>query len=213
MIGDKIRSERMSQDITQRELAQKTGINVSVLNRIENGDRSARDDEIKIISDVLGISADYLIGRTHNKTVSPPNTTRRIDIFGSVPAGIPIEAIQEVEDWEDIDLSQAPFSAHKDYIGLRVKGDSMYPKYLEGDYIIVEINPQPESGKDCVVYVNGYDATLKTVVKNNYVDDRGNIKTSYTLIPINPKYETKTYAENDEPIVILGQVVQVRRNI
>ena len=81
-----------------------------------------------------------------------------------------------------------------------MKGDSMYPKYLEGDTIIVEVRHDCESGQDAIVYVNGYDATLKTVIKN----DDGTI----TLKPHNPEWPSKTYGPDDEPIQILGPVVQ-----
>ena len=80
----------------------------------------------------------------------------------------------------------------------------MYPKYLEGDVIIVEVTPQPESGEDCVVYVNGYEATLKKIIFN---------ENSITLEPLNPSYPPVTYAEGDDPVTILGKVVQIRRNV
>ena len=125
-------------------------------------------------------------------------------MYGKVPAGIPIEAIEDIQDTEDISFDKG-YHRQKDYIGLVVDGDSMYPKYLKGDTIIVEVTPQCENGEDCVVYVNGYDATLKTVIKN----DDGTI----TLKPINPEYPPKTYGPNDEPIKILGKVKELRRTI
>ena len=42
------------------------------------------------------------------------------------------------------------------FIGLKVKGNSMYPKYIEDDTIIVKLQPDCESGQDAIVYVNGY---------------------------------------------------------
>ena len=81
----------------------------------------------------------------------------------------------------------------------------MYPKYLDGDTIILELTPDCESGTDAAVYVNGYEATLKTVIKN----DNGTI----TLKPINTSYSPKTYGKDDEPIKILGIVKEIRRKI
>lgn len=81
----------------------------------------------------------------------------------------------------------------------------MYPKYLDGDTIIIEVSPDCESGEDCVVYVNGYDATLKTVIKN----DNGTI----TLKPINTSYSPKTYDPKETEITILGKVKELRRRI
>lgn len=62
-IGERIISLRNNQNITQRELARLTNINVSVLNRIELNLRPLRDVEIIAICDVFKISADYLLGR------------------------------------------------------------------------------------------------------------------------------------------------------
>ena len=42
----------------------------------------------------------------------------------------------------------------------------MYPKYMDGDTLIIRLQPDCESGQDAVVYINGYDATLKKVIKN-----------------------------------------------
>ena len=83
----------------------------------------------------------------------------------------------------------------------------MYPKYVENDTIIVLITPDCDSGQDCVVFVNGYDATLKKVRKN----ENGTI----TLIPFNREYPEKTYGNGkgaiNEEITIFGKVVEIRR--
>ena len=57
----------------------------------------------------------------------------------------------------------------------------MYPKYLDGDTVIIEKTPDCESGTDAAVYVNGYEATLKTVIKNN--NGSNNPKTNQPRIP------------------------------
>ena len=132
------------------------------------------------------------------------NITYRIKVFGTVPAGIPIEAIEDVVDWEDIPNDW--ISGGQEYFGLKVKGDSMYPKYLDGDTIIVRKQSDCESGQDCVVYVNGYDATLKKVVKK---------PDCIILQPLNPTYDPKVYDYNDEsnPVTIAGVVVEIRRTV
>ena len=64
---------------------------------------------------------------------------RSIPILGRVPAGVPVEAVQEVVGFVDVD-----FPDPSEYFGLIVKGDSMYPEYLEGDTVIIRIHPQME---------------------------------------------------------------------
>ena len=91
-------------------------------------------------------------------------------------------------------------------MGLIVSGDSMYPKYQDGDVIIVKLQPDCENGQDCVVYVNGCDSTLKKVVKE---------RDGIMLQPLNPEYVPKKYNYADElnPVTIIGVVVELRRKI
>lgn len=66
-IGEMIILVRNKIGMTQTELAKKSGISRSVMNRIELGTRPVRDDELKTISKILGVSADYLLGNDDNK--------------------------------------------------------------------------------------------------------------------------------------------------
>lgn len=50
-------------DLTQKELSERTGINQSVLSRIESGTRPVRDDELKIFADFFNVSTDYLLDK------------------------------------------------------------------------------------------------------------------------------------------------------
>lgn len=131
-------------------------------------------------------------------------TALRIPVLGSVPAGIPLEAIEDIVDWEEIPLEWT--RGGKEFFSLRVKGDSMHPLFLEGDTIILRKEDNCESGDICVVYVNGNDATLKKVVKR-----QGCI----VLQPLNPAYDPKVYDYNDElnPVRIAGVVVEIRRKV
>lgn len=131
----------------------------------------------------------------------------RIPVLGTVPAGIPLEAIEDVVDWEEI--PKAMLNGGKEYFALKVKGDSMWPRFLEGDTVIVRKSPTCRSGEICVVYVNGYDATLKEV-RMNEADK------SVSLIPENKNYPPRTYTRKEVeelPVTIAGVVVELRRKI
>lgn len=135
-----------------------------------------------------------------------PSAVVSIPIFGSVPAGVPFEAIADIVDTEEIPASWC--NGGKEFFGLRVKGDSMYPKYLDGDTIIVRKQETCESGCDCVVYVNGYEATLKQVKLGS--------DGSLTLLPQNTNYAPVTYTAQQVaalPIKIAGVVVELRRKM
>lgn len=130
----------------------------------------------------------------------------RIPVLGAVPAGIPLEAIEDIVDWEEIPASMC--AGDREYFALEVKGDSMWPDYLPGDIVIVRKTPCCESGDICVVYVNGYDATLKQVK----LGEDG----SLSIIPKNPSYPPRTFTRDEVqsmPVSIAGVVVELRRKI
>lgn len=125
----------------------------------------------------------------------------RIPVLGKVAAGIPLEAIEEVLDWEEI---PADMAARGEYFALKIKGDSMSPRIMDGDVVIVRQQPDVESGEVAIVKIDGDEATCKRVLKQ----DNG-----ITLVPFNPAYHPKSYNKNEIaelPIVIVGKVVELR---
>lgn len=199
-IGDKLTYLRNSNNLSQAELAKKLNISRSSIGMFESNARIPTTDTLVRYARFFEVSLDYLLG---NERPVEGQDYITINVYGSIPAGIPIEAIEDITDTEDLSLKE--YDKNKEYLGLRVDGDSMYPKYLDGDTVIIEKCPDCESGTDAAVYVNGYEATLKKVIKN----DNGTI----TLQPINPNYSPTTYGPNDDPVTILGVVKEIRRKI
>ena len=66
-VSSRIVSLREGCGLNQKELAENLHMNRSVLNRIENGTRPVRDDELTIFADYFNVSADYLLGRDASK--------------------------------------------------------------------------------------------------------------------------------------------------
>lgn len=133
------------------------------------------------------------------------NRGNRIPIFSKIPAGIPIELIDDIIDYEELDPKM--FTGDKEYFGVRVSGDSMYPEYRDKDILIVLKTEDCESGQDCIVMINGNDGTFKRVKKT----EEGII-----LQPLNPNYEIKFYSNKEIeelPIKIIGVVKEIRRTI
>lgn len=218
-IGQRIKKLRAERNMTQETLAKLLGVGKTTISMYENGNSTPNDD-IKIqLSKHFNVSTDYLIGNSdyknwreeyeskvsESKLEAVMKSTNKYDsginfinVYGSIPAGIPIEAFEDIQGQVEI-----PASWKGDYIALRVSGDSMYPKFEDGDIVIIKIQPDCDSGDICACYVNGYDATLKKVNKNN-----GHV----TLQPLNPSYEIKTYKHPGE-VKILGKVVEIRREL
>ena len=200
-IGKRLRMLREDLGLKQESLADLLNVNRASISLYESNKRKPSQKILMKYSEIFDVSTDYILGNSRDLKKGEDYAT--INIYGSIPAVIPIEAIEDITDTEDISFKD--FDKNKTYIGLKVDGDSMYPKYLDGDTIILELTPDCESYTDAAVYVNGYEATLKTVIKN----DNGTI----TLMPINTSYPPKTYGKDDEPIKILGIVKEIRRKI
>ncbi len=158
-----------------------------------------RIDKIELMANYFGISkADLVEKRTGN----PKTKGIKIPVLGRVAAGIPIDAVEEIIDYEEIPLSMA---ATGTYFGLLVKGDSMIPDIKDGDIVIVRQQPNVENGETAVVLVNGDEATVKRVKRT---DD------GIMLIPNNPAYEPRYYTNTQIaalPVQIVGRVVELRR--
>ena len=149
-----------------------------------------------------GISAHTVVcEKGLEYTTKPLNC---IPIYGTIPAGIPVAAIQDIEGYEEIDPSM--LRGGKRYFGLKVKGNSMYPMFMEGDTIIVNQQPDCESGQICAVRVNGDDATLKKVIKQG---------ATTVLQPLNPEYEPMFFvgSAGEPSLEIMGVVVEIRRKL
>ena len=199
-IGLKLKNLRLQNDKTQTDMAKILNVAKSTVSMYERNQREPGADILKKYAQTFDVSLDYLLG---NERPVEGQDYITINVYGSIPAGIPIEAIEEITDTEDLSLKE--YDKNKTYLGLKVDGDSMYPKYLDGDTVILEKCPDCETGTDAAVYVNGYEATLKTVIKN----ENGTI----TLRPINPNYSPTTYGEGDDPVRILGVVKEIRRKV
>lgn len=199
---NRIKELRASKGIKQAELAAAIKVSQAALSGYETEKYEADLDTYQSIANYFGVSLDYLLG---NNTVVSADSIR-IPVLGAVPAGIPLEAVEDIVDWEEI--PQAMCAGGKEYFALEVKGDSMWPDYLPGDIVIVRKEPCCESGDICVVYINGYDATLKQV---KFAGDG-----SITLVPKNQNYPPRTYTPEEVatlPVAICGVVVELRRKI
>lgn len=178
-----------------------SGVGASFISDINRG-QTPSVSKVQMLADYLGVTTSELLGEASGTS---PGAVR-ISVLGTIPAGIPIDAVEDILDWEEIPASWT--TGDREYFGLRVKGDSMYPRYLEGDTVILRKQDTCDSGDDCAVLVNGNDATLKQVILRG---DRG-----LELRPVNTAYPPKSYspAEIESlPVQIIGVVVELRRKI
>lgn len=189
-------------DATQLELAKFLGVSNTTVNNYVRGYNMPRMDKIDRICEFFNVRRTDLIEQKEPElTFVDLSKSIKIPVVGKIPAGVPIEAIEDII--ETIDIPEDWTKGDKEYIGLRVSGDSMYPVLLDGDTVVIQVQPSAETGDICACYVNGFDATLKRISLT---------PNSITLKPENPNYPPKTYTHPGE-VTIAGKVVEVRRKL
>lgn len=208
------------------DLANKTKISKAQICNYLKGTYKAKQDKLYIIAKALDVSEAWLMGYDvdmdrdwfpdnkedltnitidNARYIETTTKTVKIPILGKVPAGVPIEAIEDIIGYEEIPASM--LRDGNNYFSLKIDGDSMYPDYKTGDIIIIRQQNDCNSGDDCVVMVNGDDATFKRVVKQ---------EKSIILKPLNNEYEPYYFDEYEimtKPVKIIGVAVEVRRKL
>lgn len=204
--------------MSRRKLEREAGLGVGTVAKWKMFDPTVQN--IQKVADVLNVSVAWLTGESDfrseqdaliqkwNDQMSAglPDEVRRIEagiripVLGSVPCGIPTDAIEflDTEEWEEI---SEKMSRSGRFFGLKVKGDSMIPRIREGDTLIVKIQPDAESGDIVIARVNGDEACCKRLIKQ---------EDGIVLQSFNPCY-APMYFSNDKPVEIIGKVVENRQ--
>ncbi|MGN1479015.1 MAG: LexA family protein, partial [Acutalibacteraceae bacterium] len=191
-----IKALRAARGMTQAQLASLCGVHQTAVSQWEKGRTDPDKNSIVTLSEIFNVSADTIMGlelRNEKKNLIP--------VLGYVRAGIPIEAVQEILDYEEISESMAASGEH---FALRVTGDSMEPRICDGDVVIVRRQSDVDSGDIAVVLVNSMDATIKKIIKKG---------TSISLVPFNPNYDVTIFTAQEIaslPVTIVGKVVELR---
>lgn len=197
-----LKNLRKRKFMTQAEVAKFLNITPQAYAHYEQGYTSPDIIMCKKIAALFGVSVDVLLGD------KPLNESKgiKIPVLGVIPAGTPIEAIEDILDYEDISEDMA---RRGNYFALKVRGDSMLPTVKDGDVVIVRQQEDAESGQICVVMINGYDATLKEIKKE---------PNGIWILPHNPNSEFKPsfYSKEEiinKPIRIIGVAIEIRRSL
>jgi len=184
---------------TQMDIAHDLQVGQATVSDWVNGRKYPRIDRLQQIADYFGVYKSEL---TEDKSFFRNSTGIKIPVLGEVPCGVPISAIENIIDFEEI---SAEMSKKGEFFGLKAKGDSMNPRIEDGDTLIIKQQSSVDSGSIAIVKVNGDEATCKKVL----IQDDG-----ITLIPLNPLFN-KTFYNKDQmsllPITIVGKVVEIRR--
>lgn len=195
---NRLKELRKANRMTQSDVAKIVGIGQSGYSFWESGRSKIDDAGLRKLAALYNVSVDYLLGTDNNQT----KASIKIPVLGDVAAGIPIETVENIVDYEEID---AALASTGEFFGLRIKGDSMEPRIREGDVVIVRKQSDADTGDTAVILVNGDSATVKRIKKEPDGD--------LWLIPNNPAYDTKHYTPDEIrtlPVTIIGKVVELR---
>jgi repressor LexA len=202
---DKIKKLAELQGIKLTRVCETIGRKVYYLNDVKRHGGSMPQEYIDKIAALLSTTSEYLCDETDDPEIPPKSGTRRvrrIPVFGNVAAGVPIDAITDIEDYEEMWDDDA--SKYGELFALRIKGDSMEPKISNGDIVIVRAQPDVDNGETAIVCINGAQATCKKIQKT---------PEGLMLLSTNPKYDPMFYTwrqVEELPITVLGKVVELR---
>ncbi len=206
---------RENKKISQNKLAEIVGVNQTTIARWETEEIKPSIDNVEEVAKALNVQLpDLLIKdlRFDNAEIVIESETIQIPVLGTIKAGVAIEAQQDILEY--VDIPKSWLTGNKNYYGLKISGDSMYPKYCENDIVIFEQTNGIDiifNKKDCAIMVNGYDATFKNVTIN---------ENGITLVPLNlnnqdnyqPTFYNKEQIEQ-LPVKIIGIAKEKRTKI
>lgn len=200
--------QQLRGNMSLRDFAKKCDISHTTIDNLEKGIdfRTGKPTQVKAatlqkIATACGVSISIFMD---DILIPQKRKGIKIPVFGSVAAGIPIEAITDIEDYEEITEETA---AKGNYFALRIKGTSMEPDIKDGSIVIVRQQSYIDDGHVAIVIVNGDEATCKRIRKT---------PDGILLISNNSAFKPMFYTNqqiDDLPIRIIGQVEECRTKI
>lgn len=188
-----------------QELANRSNVNKASISQYINGSHKPSNISAGKMAETLKVNPLWLMGfdvpMNDMITINKDRKGVIINVYGNVAAGIPIEAIEDIVDTEEISQELARTGT---FFGLKIKGNSMEPRMTTGDVVIVRKQEDAESGDIVIATVNGDNATCKRLKK---------YENGIALLSTNPSYEPMFFSNQeivDKPVKIIGKVVELR---
>lgn len=220
-LGEWIKNYRYTHSLSMQDMADMCGFSKAYIGQLEKGVNPSTGKPISPtiqafdkIAHAVGLDLDAFLKElddTQLVTLLPDKKKEhtsyhakgiRIPVLGRVAAGIPIEAIEDIDEWEEIPEAMAK---NGEYFALRIKGESMSPKLQPGDIVIVKKQNDVDTGDTAIVLVNGNDATVKQIKKT----EAGIMLVGLNLEVYQPHFYSNKEIE-ELPVKIIGKVIESR---
>lgn len=201
---------------TPSRVAIEAGISKGTVSTWKNLGRTPQTAQLQKLADYFDVSIDQLLdetkiaptdvnrgGEEENRLpagVTPCNPAQVAPLLGTVRAGLPMYAEENIEGY--IPIRQTDGAV---YFWLNIRGDSMNAAGMDdGDQILVREQPEVENGEIAVVLVNGDEATVKTFRREGEL-------VILTPRSLNPAHQPQIYDPRKVPVRVLGKVIECRK--
>ena len=209
-IGDRIKYYRTKKNITQQEVAEYLGTTSQTVSRYESGVLEANHTVLFKLAEYFGTSINNFFPPLNFDNAIPIDINDniiKIPVYGTIKAGIPIESQSDIIDY--VEIPKEWTKGNKKFYGLKISGDSMFPKYDNDDIVIFEQNDDTSlfNGKDCAIMINGTESTFKKLL----VNEQGIV-----LQPYNMAYDIMMFSKEQVeqlPIKVVGIAREKRTKI
>lgn len=201
IFAENLRKQAAIAGENQPDIAEVLGVTKSAVNSYFTGTKMPRMDRIKKLAEHFGCNVSDLID---DKTVEDQITAVAIPVLGTVPAGVPIEAVQDILGYEEIPKIMADTG---EFFCLRVEGNSMYPLLYSGETIVIRKQETADNGDIVVALVDNDDTTVKRLKK---------VSDGIILEAENPEYNSLYFNEKqirNEKVKIIGKAVESRKKL
>lgn len=214
----KMKMRRTQCGFTQQEVADRLGIDRTTYTKYETGKSEPSFDTMQKISEILQVPVTELLEEWYEgctiQTLAKPSITDEpnvveyrptgsVPVLGRIPAGPPLEAVEEVEGYEPVTVTDP-----ENCFYLRVEGDSMVGAGIQtGDLVLIRLQPTADNGQIVACKINGDEATLKRFRQQG---------DTVILMPENPKYDPLVVPASDFATghaKIIGVAIEIKRKL
>ena len=214
--GKKLKEALIKKQMSQKELADKMGVNKSTITRYIKDKSAVSNTKIVEIANILNISPSDLFsnykeehpiykGVSLEEIIDEDDEFEKIPLLGEVAAGVPIYMDDDLNDYITVDKKY--IQSGYDYFCITIRGDSMYPILMNKDIVLVRSQSTCNSNDIAIVSVDNETATAKYVYKH---------KDKLELRPANPNYIPLVFSKDEvnTRVRIVGVVKQLlERNL
>ncbi len=211
-IGRRLKQLRKQSGLSLSDVADRlnrefsANANKGMISKYENGIHEPSAGTIFCLAKVLGVSADYLMGRSdmlHPSEV-PQGCEQQGHIIKIYSRFNPIDG-GECENGTEELIPQSWLVGGREFFGIRIQGGSLAPRYYDGDLVIFERRSKMDRDRVGIVSIADGDAFICLILKK---------RNGKWIKPLDPEKEDQFYTTEqlaEIPVRILGAAVQVRR--